>query len=87
MNEVHTHASTATSATSGPKTIKHPIGNTMDDIRTGPMNTRTNVIKFRCSTSILVRGRVEGNLIAPDEKRPVVVVRFRKNMTVKLRAR
>jgi hypothetical protein len=87
METVLAQAINDTRATNGPKRIKHPVGKTIKDRATGAMNIRTKVMKFRCSTCSLVKGNVEGSLIAPDEKRPEVVVRFRKKTTTKLSVR
>jgi hypothetical protein len=87
MDTVLAQAINDTSATNGPKRSKHPTGKTIKDNATGPMNIRTKVRKFNCSTCSRVKGNVEGSLIAPDEKSPEVVVRFRKNTTTKLSVR
>jgi len=81
------HATSATMATIGPKTRRQPTGKMIRERRTGAMKIRTKVMKFSCSNSSLVRGNVDGNLIAPDAKRPEVVVRFKKNITTKLSVR
>jgi hypothetical protein len=87
IDTVLAHAINATRATNGPNRIKHPIGKIIRDNATGAMNIRTKLMKFRCSTCSLVNGNVEGSLIAPDENKPAVVVRLRKNITTKLSAR
>ena len=78
------HETNATKATKGPNNNKLPIGNMVTDRRTGAKKTLAKVMNVSCSMSALVRGRVAGRFIAPDEINPVVDVRLRKNTTTKL---
>jgi len=81
------HATNATTAVKGPKTIRLPIGNMVNDSKTGAKKTLAKVMSESCSISARLRGSVAGNLMAPDEIKPVVEVRLRKNTTTNVSAK
>ena len=87
IETVHAQAISATIATNGPNKTRLPTGNIVRDRKTGAKNTLAKVMNESCSKSALLKGRVAGKFIAPDEISPVVDVRLRKKITTKLRAR